>query len=161
MEQIRIKKWSKRKLQKSVFQFKERKKEKVKYDFDFITEEKKFLPVPRALITALENPDAALYLMRLIELQNYWCGIKKRGRTFKGKPGWFYTSNDNMMAILSIKKTRLYNAKKLVKDKGLIETHQHNKEYFWVNRKAVKELIQNTVPAGEYGFRKIKYNNYG
>jgi hypothetical protein len=131
-----------------------------KYDFRFITEERGFLPVPRSLITALGNPEAALFLIRLIELQNFWVGIKKRGRKFKKKDGWFYTTNENLMAALSLKNTRFRNAKKLLKEKKLIDTKQHDKQYYWIDRKAVKELIRQTVPAGEYGYRKIRYNNY-
>ena len=84
MERIRIKKWAKRKAQKSIIQLKERIKEKKKpvdYNFTFIIEEGRFWPVSRALVTALKSLDAAVYLTRLIESQNYYMK-KRRCKTF-------------------------------------------------------------------------------
>jgi hypothetical protein len=100
-------------------------------------------------------------LVRLVELQNYFAGKRKSGNNYKGKGGWFYTTNANMMRSLIIGKHTVLKVKKKLIEMGLIETKLlHGKEYFWINRDKISKLILTTTPGKHYVYEKIKLAKY-
>lgn len=138
-----------------------KKKKKQVFNNDFIIAEGEYMPVNRRLFAAIGNIEAAMYWMRLIDLQNYFVGAKKRGRKHKGRYGWFYAENDQMKTFLKIGRDRLSKAKKRLLEMGLIATARiGNKQYFWIYRIRIKKLIQRTNAVPYRGKVTILYNHY-